>query len=191
MAYFTEKDLLKLGFKSVGKNVKISKSASIYNFDQITIGDFSRIDDFCVISGSVTLGRNVHITPQCLVAGGSEGVICEDFSTLAYQVKIFSQSDDYSGNTMANSTVPKKYKNEVKKSVSIGRHVIIGAGSTIMPGVHLAEGTSVGAMSIVLKDTESWFIYAGAPAEKIRKRSRGLLLMEKNYLASEKVSDSF
>ena len=143
-----------------------------------------------MISGNVTLGRNVHITPQCLIAGGREGVICEDFSTLAYQVKVFSQSDDYSGNTMTNSTVPKKYKDETKKTVLIGKHVIVGAGSTIMPGVHLAEGTSVGAMSIVLKDTESWYIYAGVPAEKIKHRSRGLLALERDYLESEKIIDS-
>ncbi|MBK2297214.1 acyltransferase, partial [Francisella philomiragia] len=68
MAYYTEEQLGKLGFKYVGKNVKISDKASIYNHDQIEIGDNSRIDDFCVISGKLQIGRNVHITPQCLIA---------------------------------------------------------------------------------------------------------------------------
>ena len=69
MAYYTEDELKNLGFKSIGKNVKISDKASIYNFDKMEIGDNSRIDDFCVISGSVKIGSNVHITPFCLVAG--------------------------------------------------------------------------------------------------------------------------
>lgn len=87
MAYYTDEELKNFGFKFVGKNVKISDKASIYNFDQISIGDNSRIDDFCVISGKVKIGRNVHITPMCLIAGGEKGVICDDFVTLAYGVK--------------------------------------------------------------------------------------------------------
>ncbi|MBT5400085.1 acyltransferase, partial [bacterium] len=109
MAYFTQDQLLQLGFKLLGKNVKISDKASIYNCNQIEIGGNSRIDDFCVISGKLKIGRNVHITPFCLIAGGTPGVIIEDFSTLAYGVKVFSQSDDYSGKTMVNSTVPKSF----------------------------------------------------------------------------------
>lgn len=117
MAYYTEKQLNNLGFKSLGKNVKISDKASIYNCNQIEIGDNSRIDDFCVISGKIKIGRNVHITPTCLVAGGEKGIVFEDFTTIAYGVQVFTQSDDYSGETMTNSTVPKNYKNEFMKEV--------------------------------------------------------------------------
>ena len=150
MAYLTEKQLNEMGFKSLGKHVKISDRASIYNAGQIEIGDYSRIDDFCVISGKVKLGRNVHITPQCLVAGGVPGLVIEDFVALAYGVKVFTQSDDYSGETMTNSTVPKQFKNEAMLPVRIGSHSIIGAGAIIMPGVEIAEGNSVGANSLVL-----------------------------------------
>ena len=75
MAYYTDEELKRIGFKSIGKDIKISNKASIYNPSEIEIGDYSRIDDFCVISGKVKLGRNVHIAPHCLVAGGSEGVV--------------------------------------------------------------------------------------------------------------------
>jgi hypothetical protein len=34
MAYYTEEQLNNLGFKHIGKNVKISDKASIYNLDQ-------------------------------------------------------------------------------------------------------------------------------------------------------------
>src|SRR5574344_1337876 len=140
MAYYTEEELKNLGFKYIGKNIKISDKASIYNFDQIEIGDNSRIDDFCVISGKITIGCNVHITPMCLVAGGEKGIIFEDFTTIDYGVKVLTQSDDYSGETMTNSTIPKKYKNEFKQSVVLKKYSIVGAGSIIMPGVILAEG---------------------------------------------------
>ncbi|WP_029935193.1 acyltransferase [Thiomicrospira pelophila] len=185
MAYLTELQLADLGFKSLGKNVKISDRASIYNADQIEIGDYSRIDDFCVISGNIKIGRNVHITPQCLVAGGELGLVIEDFVALAYGVKIFTQSDDYSGVTMTNSTIPKDFKNEIMLPVKIGKHSIIGAGSIIMPGVEVGDGGSIGANSLVLKSTEVWSIYVGSPAKKIKDRKKDLLELEKKYLESE------
>lgn len=182
MAYLTTEQLDEMGFESLGKNVKISDKASIYNADQIEIGDNSRIDDFCVISGRVKIGRNVHIAPLCLVAGGEEGITLSDFSGLAYQVQIFAQSDDYSGKTLTNPTVPSEYKKEYKKSVLLGKHVIIGAGSIVFPGVHIAEGCSVGALTLVNKSTEEWGIYLGNPAKRIKDRKKDLLVLEKDYL---------
>lgn len=185
MAYYIEEELKKLGFKSIGKNVKVSDKASIYNHDQIEIGDNSRIDDFCVISGRIIIGRNVHITPTCLLAGGEKGIIFEDFTTIAYGVKVFTQSDDYSGETMMNSTIPKEYKNEYMKEIIIKKQSIIGAGSIVMPGVILEEGTTIGAMSLVLKSTEPWGIYVGIPVKRLRDRKKNLLELEKKYLKNE------
>ena len=71
MAYLSQQELKSMNFKSIGKNVKISNKASIYNNNKIEIGDNSRIDDFCVVSGKTKIGRNVHIAPHCLVAGGA------------------------------------------------------------------------------------------------------------------------
>jgi len=187
MSYYTQSELEKLGFKKIGKNVKVSDKAAIYNFDEIEIGDDSRIDDFCVISGKIKIGRNVHITPTCLIAGGVKGVVFEDFTTLAYGVKVFTQSDDYSGETMVNSTIPKMYKNEYMKEVIIKKQSIVGAGSIIMPGVILAEGTSIGAMSLVLKSTQDWGVYVGIPVKRLKNRKKDLLEIEKEYLKSENI----
>jgi acetyltransferase-like isoleucine patch superfamily enzyme len=182
MAYFNQSELEQLGFKHLGKNVKISTKASVYNHDQIEIADNSRIDDFCLLSGKLSIGKFVHITPYCNLAGGERGIIMEDFSTLAYGVHVFTQSDDYSGETMTNSNIPEKYKNVKRATVYIGKHSIVGAGSILMPGVELREGTSIGAMSLVRKSTEEWSIYVGNPAKKIKNRSRELLVLEKEFL---------
>lgn len=184
MSYYTQEELEDMGFKCLGENVKVSNRASVYDCDKIEIGDHSRIDDFCVLSGKISFGRNVHVAPYCLVAGGEKGIVFEDFSALAYKVQVFTQSDDYGGRTMTNPTVPDIYKNEFKKEIVIKRHSIVGAGSIIFPGVTLAEGTAVGAMSLVNKSTESWCIYLGNPAVKLRKRSQDLLKLEQQYLDS-------
>ncbi|ENC6729656.1 acyltransferase [Vibrio navarrensis] len=182
MAYYTDEELLEIGFKYIGKNVKVSKLASIYNPERISIDDHSRIDDLCIISGKVTIGKYVHITPMCLIAGGEPGVTLRDFATLAYGVKVFSQSDDYSGATMVNSLVSKEFKNEILSSVTVHRHCIVGTNSIIMPGVELAEGCSVGAMTLVNKSTEPWGIYLGTPARRVKERQKTLLKLEQQFL---------
>ena len=182
MAYLSEFELKKIGFKLLGKNVLVSNKASIYEAYKIEVGDNSRIDDFCLLSGKITIGKNVLITPYCNLAGGEKGIVLEDFTTLAYGVHVFSQSDDYSGKTMTNSTVPKKYKEEIKEQIIIKKHSIIGTGSNIMPGVIIGEGTSVGAMSLVTKSTKEWSLYYGIPARMIKEKSRDLLKLEVKYL---------
>ena len=133
MPYLSEIQLQQLNFKSLGKNVKISPKASIYESERMEIGDNVRIDDFCVISGKVKLGRNVHIAIFCNIGGGELGVELQDFAGLAYGCHVFSQNDDYSGNTLTNPTVPVKYKIESKKAVLIKKHVIIGTNSIVFP----------------------------------------------------------
>lgn len=191
MAYLTENELASMGFKHLGKNVRISDRAAIYNPDKISIGDNSRIDDFCIISGFVTIGSYCHITPTCLVAGGEPGVFLSDFTTLAYGVKVFSQSDDYSGHTMVNSLIPKKYKNEKFASVTLGRQTIVGAGTVILPGADIAEGCSIGAMSLVTKPTQPWGIYFGVPARRHSNRSKDLLALEAQFLNEKNNHDTF
>lgn len=175
MPYLSDVGLRALGFKRLGSNVKISDKASIYNCDEIEIGDNSRIDDFCVISGRISIGSFVHITPQCLVAGGIPGITIDSYCTLAYGARVFAQSDDYSGSSMTNSLIPKKYKHEKFATIRLGRFSILGAGSIILPGAHIAEGVAIGAMSLVLRPTEEWKIYAGVPARIIRNRDKSLI----------------
>lgn len=183
MGYYTYDELQKMNFKRLGKGVKISTKASIYNPEEIEIGDFSRIDDFCILSGKVIIGRNVHVAPYCLLDAGDTPIIIEDFSTLAYRVTVFTRSDDYLGYTLTNSTIPEKFRYKtIRAPIIIKRHTIIGACSVVFPGVILEEGTSVGAMSLVTKSTEPWSVYCGIPAKKIKDRKRDLLEQEAIYL---------
>lgn len=184
MAFLAHTQLQAMGFKYLGKDVRISDKAAIYNADQIEIGDYSRIDDFCVLSGRIRIGRNVHIAVFCNLAGGTEGITMDDFAGLAYRCDIFSQSDDYTGGTLTNPTVPGVFKQETRQAVYVGRHCIIGAGSMVFPGVHVAEGCSVGAMSMVTKTTHPWGVYFGVPAKRIKSRRRDLLALEAAYLGA-------
>lgn len=185
MGYLNAAQLRDMGFASLGRNVKISDRASIYNADQIEIGDLSRIDDFCVLSGRIIIGRNVYMGVHSVVSGGRPGAVLEDFTCLAYGAKVIAQSDDYSGATMTNPTVPFEYKHEIEAPVTLGRHTILGAGAIVLPGVAIGEGCSVGAGSVVLASVPSWSIMAGVPAKFIKSREQGLLKHEQAYLSQE------
>lgn len=178
----TEEQVRAVGLKFVGAGVKISTRCAIYDAENISIGHFSRLDDFCIISGNVRIGDYCHITPQCLVAGGRPGVALGDFCTLAYGAKVFAQSDDYSGESMTNSTVARDFKKEIFAPVHLMKHVIVGTNSCIFPGVTVAEGCSIGAMSLLTRSTEPWGIYYGIPAIRRRERSRKLLQLERDFL---------
>lgn len=185
LAFLSEASLAELGFRHLGVDVKISDKASIYDAGLMEIGDHTRIDDFCVVSGNVILGRNIHVAVFCNIGGGELGVTLEDFSGLAYGCHVFTQSDDYSGRTLTNPTVPDRYKREIKAPILIKRHSIVGACSVVLPGVTLDEGTAVGAMSMVTKSTEPWSIYVGIPARRIKSRQQDLLQLEQEYLREE------
>lgn len=181
MALLTEQDLMALGFKSVGRNVRISDKASIYNAANISIGDNVRIDDFVVLSagaGGITLGSHIHIAVYTSLIGAG-AIIIGDFANLSSRVSVYSSSDDYSGETMTNPCVPDEYKSVTHSDVVLEKHVIVGCGSVILPGVTLHEGVAVGAISLVTKSCQPFGIYAGAPARFIRQRLKNVLELEK------------
>ncbi len=184
MAYLSDEQLAGMGFAALGTGVRISDRAAIYEPEKVSVGDYSRIDDFCIVSGNVSLGRNVHVAAFCNLAGGSPGITMQDFSGLAYGCQVFAQSDDYSGGSMTNPTVPKAYKHETFKAVMIGRHAIIGTNAIVFPGCDVAEGCAVGAGALIAKPTQPWGIYAGNPARRVKDRKRDLLELEKDYLSS-------
>lgn len=181
-SFYTQEELLEIGFTSVGNDVLISRKTSIYGASKMTIGNHVRIDDFAILSGNITIGSYVHIAAATLLFGGNAGIVIQDFANLSSRIAVYAVSDDYSGEYMTNPMTPEKYKNIIEEKVIIGKHVIIATGCTILPGVSLGEGCAVGAMSLIKKDVEPWSMVAGTPARYIKPRSRKLLELEHQFV---------
>ena len=173
-SFLSQAELENLQFKKVGKNVLISRKASFYNMSEISIGDNVRIDDFCILSGKITLGNNIHISAYCALYGVL-GIILKDFSGLSPGCKIFSSTDDFSGDFLIGPMVPEEFTNVTGGSIKIGRYVQIGSGSIIMPDISIGEGSAIGAMSLVNKSIGVWGIYAGIPVKYLKERSKKLI----------------
>jgi galactoside O-acetyltransferase len=97
---------------------------------------------------------------------------------LSAGVRIFSASDDYTGEFMTNPTVPERFTNVDAATVYLRKHAIVGANSVILPGIEIGIGAAVGAMSLVTKEVPDFEIHAGCPARKISERKRDLLALE-------------
>ena len=186
-SFYSLDELRKIGFRSVGENVSISRKASIYGAESISIGNNVRIDDFCILSGTIDIKNYVHIAAGTFLYAGKAGIEIGNFSTISSRSAVYAVSDDYSGNGMTNPTVPDKLRNVTEKKVTIGEHVIIGTNSTVLPGVTIRNGGSFGAMSLINSSTEPWSIYVGIPCRKIKERSKAILEDQKKFCISENV----
>jgi len=173
-SFLSLSELSKMPFKHVGSNVLISRKASFYGIKDIIIGNDVRIDDFCILSGKIKLGNNIHISAQCALYGAM-GIEMADFSGLSPGCKVFSTSDDFSGNLLVGPMVPAKFTNVKGGKVYINKYAQIGAGSIIFPGITVDEGVAVGAMSLVNKSLDPWGIYAGIPVQYIKERSKKII----------------
>jgi dTDP-4-amino-4,6-dideoxy-D-glucose acyltransferase len=169
-----------------GRNVKVHKTVEFSNPASICLGSNVRIDCFSMIFAreKVILGNNVHLAPGTCISGG-EGVEIGNFSGLSSRVNIFTASDDYTEGYLTNPTVPVEFKNTKRGKVVLGEHVIVGCGSVIMPGVTLARGVAVGALSFVNRDIPEYSIVSGNPARMLGHRNADRLAeLEQKYIRS-------
>jgi galactoside O-acetyltransferase len=173
-SFYTPEELSLIGFKSVGYNVLISSYARFYGIEKIEIGSNVRIDDFCILSGTIRLGNNIHISAYTALYG-KFGIEMKDYSGLSPRCTIFSASDDFSGDYLIGPMIDPKHTHVMGKRVTIEKYSQLGSGCIVFPGVTVGEGVAVGAMSLVLRDLEAWKIYKGIPAVYYKDRSRKLL----------------
>lgn len=187
MGRLTQEAIDAMGFAAVGVNVVLSDCASFYNCANIRLGDHVRIDDFCVLSagpGGIEIGNHVHVAVYSSLIGAGR-ITLADFCNLSSRVSIYSSSDDYSGAAMTNPTIPSDFTDVTHADVALGKHVIVGCGSVILPGVTLGEGVAVGALSLIRHSCAPFGVYAGPSGKFIKERERGMLALEARFLAAK------
>lgn len=183
--FLSRDELEGVGFASLGPGVQLSRHALILAPERISVGRQTRIDAFCIVSGSpdgVRIGSNVHLSAFTSILGQGATEI-EDFCTLSVRCSVFTSNDDYSGLTLTNPTVPADLRGTTTRPVRIMRHAILGAGCVILPGVTIGESAAVGALSLVKANVPAFAVVAGVPARVIGQRRREHLVHAAEYLA--------
>lgn len=121
----------------------VLKSIGCHVGKDIFVGDHVRIDSGH--ADMITIEDHAHITGGCRL-------LCHQRNLLHYCV-----GDDA-------AKLPYKLG-----KIHIGKGVMIGMESLIMPGVTIGEGAIIGAFSLVTKDIPAWTIATGRPAKVVKK----------------------
>lgn len=173
-SFYSDEELMQIGFKSVGKNVKISRKASIYSPQNISIGDNVRIDDFCILSGNITIGSHIHISAYVALYGAM-GIVMEDYSGISPKSVVYSAMDDFSGDYLIGPIHREGTTNVTGGVVRICKYSQIGSSTVVFPNLTIGEGAVIGACSLVNRGIEEWSINYGIPAKKYKNRKKTML----------------
>ena len=173
-SFYSQEELSALGLKSYGTNVRISRFARIYSPEKISIGDNVRIDDFCILSGNVTIGSHIHISAYVALYG-SMGIELEDYTGISPMTTVYSAMDDFSGDYLIGPIHPDEKTHVTGGKVILKRYSQIGTHCVIFPNLVIGEGAVVGACSMVKNNLDSWNIYGGIPAKRIKERKKKLI----------------
>lgn len=129
---------------SVGRACIIRQGSSVGG-REINLGRNVRLGHGAHIMGEVTVGDDVMIAPNVVLAGGRHG--------------------------MRRNGTPMFYQSsESKGPILIGSDVWIAANSVVTDGVRIGNGAVVGAGSVVTKDVDDYTIVAGNPAKVLSSR---------------------
>ena len=154
----------------IGKNVYIGKNVEmkIRDASQIIIEDNSKIDDGVrIISANnsiVRIGHNSKIMFYSIVNGGADITIGSKTAIAAF--------------SMVNSSSHEQLKNTdfmdqgyLHDPIYIGRDVLIGSHSSILPGSNVGDGCIVTTHSVVQGDTGEYVVLSGIPVRPVKRRT--------------------
>lgn len=154
------------------KTFKVYPLARLIGEANIEIDEHSIIDDFAFLYApdghKISIGRRVHVAGFVSISGGS--VVLGDFSSVGPGSRLLAASDDFLGSALVGSAIPAKYRNVKRATITLGKHAVVGANCTILPGITIGEGACVAAGAVVTKDVPSWTIVGGTPAKFLKYR---------------------
>jgi acetyltransferase-like isoleucine patch superfamily enzyme len=128
----------------IGKGFKIARNAQILSH-----------------GGTVIIGDNVFIGPNCQIQGKGD-VVIGDNTKIAGNTYIISSDHDISGIEFGS------LEKEIPGKIVIGKNVWIGAGSLITKGVSIGDYAVIGGGSVVTKSVPRNSVVAGNPAKKLK-----------------------
>ena len=189
--YLTMEAISAMPFKSLGHDVLIHERVTLVGIENISIGSHVRIDPDVILlaTGSLTIGCYTHIASGVFITAKA-GFEMKNFANIAHGARIYTINDDYSGAHLMGPTIPADLLSLSPGPVLMEEHASLGAGGIVLPGVTLAEGSVLGALSLIGRSTEPWTMYGGVPARPIKQRRREAIRIGQELLESSRFSEN-
>lgn len=161
VAGFIKVDVTRRGKVNIGQNLNINSGN---NFN--VIGRQQKTIFW--VEGELKIGDNVGMS--------ATAIICNYIINIGNNVMIGGNTVIYDTDFHALDASIRNDKtldrdNAIKKEVTIGDNVFIGAHSTILKGVKIGDNAIIGACSVVTKSIPANEIWGGNPAQFIKKIS--------------------
>lgn len=157
-----------------GTDVVIDSNTKFTRPELVQIGNHVAIDCGFYCTTALIVGDYVHISPHVAVIGGAKTALTvEDFCFISVGAKMICASEQFYGEGLVGPIIPDEFKDvQIVRPIVLHRFSGVCANSVVLPGVEMAEGSILGANSLLKESTEPWTIYAGSPARPIRRREQ-------------------
>lgn len=161
-------------FASCGRNVYFYPTRSYFYYRTIEAGDDVYIGPGAMLlarDSAIILGNKTQLGPNVSIIGGNHATHIPGKLMFDYTVKDKRPEDDL--------------------SVILEGDNWVGAGSTILNGVHIGRGAIIAAGAVVTKHVPPYAVAGGIPARVIKYRwdLEGIMEHEKiAYLPEERLS---
>jgi acetyltransferase-like isoleucine patch superfamily enzyme len=158
-------------WKAIGKDSIIYENCTILKPEEITLGDYVRVDSLCKLEGGggLTIGAYVHVASFCHINAGGGVTVIGDHAGLATGAKILSGQPDLSFLAIC-PTEPSDQVHPIRKTTTIGEYAFICANAVILPGITMGRGAVAAAGSVITHDIPDFEVWAGIPAKPLGKR---------------------
>lgn len=140
---------------SIGSHFHAGLGVRLWARNELKIGNYFYMGHGSLIQADCTIGDYVMFGNNVAVVGKYD----HNFQEIGKPIRLASQIREASYNWKGKNLM-----------TIIGDDVWVGYGSIIMSGVTIGNGCVIAAGSVVTKNLEPYWIYAGVPAKKLRKR---------------------
>ncbi len=179
--------------RSMGENVHIGCGVTLFNPQNITLGDNVCIDDHCTLmarsergitlaesvklkhrvyldteneTGYLEIGARVYLGTGCCLHG-HQGVEIGEDTLLAQNITITPFSHRFE-----DPSIPIIKQGGHSRKINIGRDCYLGKCVCVLWSADIGDGAVIGAGSVVVKPVPSYSVAVGVPARVIHQRSK-------------------